>query len=465
MSVLVVGLSHRTAPIDLLERAVLDADGAAGLAARLRAGDHVHEALVLSTCNRLEVVVEAGTFHGALEEIGVALGALTGLSRDQLTDHLFVHYDDRAVAHLFELACGLDSLAVGESQVLGQLREALAVAQRHGHLGPSLNPLVQQALRVGKRAHAETSIDDVSRSLVALGLDRARDVLGDLTGARTVVVGAGAMSGLAVATLVRQGVSDLVVVNRTQERAERLAAAHGVRSLPWADLASAVGSADLVITCTGAVGHVLDEGTLARARGAAGRSGAPLTLLDLALPRDVDPAVTRLRGATLWGLAELQQAAGGSAGPSLPGPGASSSSGPEEAEAVTAVRGLVATEVAAYLTERHAARLGPTLAALRTSAGRVVDAEMTRLDQRLPHLPDDERAEVRHTVQRVVDKLLHTPTTRVKQLQAGYDEVPADYAHALRELFDLDSREVAVVSSPPLGVVEKATERRKGGRS
>ncbi|KUG51782.1 hypothetical protein AVL62_07450 [Serinicoccus chungangensis] len=447
MSALVVGLSHRSAPISLLEQVVLDDEASHRLASRLRAGDHVHEALVLSTCNRLEVVVEAGTFHGALEEIGAALTEVGGLTRDQLTEHLFVHYDDRAVAHLFELACGLDSMAVGESQVLGQLRQALAQAQRHGHLGASLNPLVQQALRVGKRAHAETGIDGVSRSLVTLGLDQARAVLGDLGGARTVVIGAGAMSGLAVATLVREGVGDVVVVNRTPARAARLAEQHGVRALPWADLAAAVGSADLVLTCTGAVGHVLDEPLVARARSHAGRSGAPTVLLDLALPRDVDPTVTRLRGVHLWGLADLQRPAQERTDPGTGEPGP-----------VEAVRGLVTSEVAGYLAERHAARLGPTLAALRTSAARVVDAEMSRLDHRLPHLPEDERAEVRQTVQRVVDKLLHTPTTRVKQLQAGYDEVPADYAHALRELFDLDSREVASVSTPPLGVVERAAD-------
>ena len=450
MSVLVVGLSHRSASIDLLERVVLDGAAARVLGSLLHGGEHVEEVLVISTCNRLEVVVEAATFHGALEEVGAALGDLTGLGRDALTEHLFVHYDDRAVSHLFELACGLDSMAVGESQVLGQLREALARAQQEGHLGPSLNPLVQQALRVGKRAHAETTIDEVSRSLVSLGLDRARTVLGDLDAARTVVVGAGAMSGLAVATLVREGVGDLTVVNRTDARAERLAAQHRVRTAPWADLAPVVGAADLVLTCTGAVGHVLDIDALAGARSAAGRTGSPAVLLDLALPRDIDPAAGRLRGVHLWGLAQLQQET------------VASRTGLEgEPVAVTAVRGLVAAEVAGHLTERHAARLGPTLAALRTSAARVVDAEMARLDQRLPHLPDDERAEVRQTVRRVVDKLLHTPTTRVKQLQSGVDE-PADYAHALRELFDLDSREVAALSTPPLGVVERVAGARSG---
>lgn len=444
MSVLVVGLSHRSAPIDLLERVVLGPDAARVLATRLRAGEHVEEVLVLSTCNRLEIVVEAATFHGALEEIGGALGELSGLTREELTTHLFVHYDDRAVAHLFELACGLDSMAVGESQVLGQLRDALARAQRHDHLGPSLNPLVQQALRVGKRAHAETAIDDVSRSLVTLGLDRAREVFTSLSSIRTVVLGAGAMSGLAVATLLREGVSDIVVVNRTPERAIRLASTHGLRSADWSDLAGEVGAADLVLTCTGAVGHVLDDTTLDRARAAAGRAGTPTVLLDLALPRDIDPDIALLPGVHLWGLADLQQDNTGCSG--LEGTS-------DEPAPVVAVRELVTSEVASYLTERHTARLGPTLAALRTSAARVVDSEMSRLDQRLPHLPDDERAEVRRTVKRVVDKLLHTPTTRVKQLQAGR-EPAADYAHALRELFDLDSREVAAVSTPPLGVVD-----------
>ncbi|MFK5688693.1 glutamyl-tRNA reductase [Ornithinimicrobium sp. LYQ92] len=447
MSVLVVGLSHRSAPIDLLERVVLDAEGARGLATRLRAGEHVEEVLVLSTCNRLEVVVEAATFHGALEQIGVALGEISGLGAEELATHLFVHFDDRAVCHLFELACGLDSMAVGESQVLGQLRDALARAQRYGHLGPSLNPLVQQALRVGKRAHAETAIDDVSRSLVTLGLDRARSVLGELGGARTVVLGAGAMSGLAVATLVREGVTDLVVVNRTPERAARLAAQHGMRSAGWSELAEEVASADLVLTCTGAVGHVLDAATLARGRAGTGRDEQPVVLLDLALPRDVAAEAAELPGVHLWGLAELQQEASGASAEDAPD---------AEAGPVRAVRELVTSEVASHLTERHTARLGPTLAALRSSAARVVDAEMARLDQRLPHLPEDERAEVRHTVRRVVDKLLHTPTTRVKQLQAGRE--PADYAHALRELFDLDSREVATVSTPPLGVADSVSE-------
>lgn len=442
MSVLVVGLSHRSAPIDLLERLALGPEGTGRLAGQVHGGEHVEETLVLATCNRLEVVVEAGTFHGALAEVGEALCELSGLSREDLTPHLYVHYDERAAAHLFSVATGLDSMAVGESQILGQLREAFTDARRRDHLGPALNPLLQRALRVGKRAHAETTIDEVSRSLVTLALDRAAGVLGDLTSARTVVVGAGAMSGLAVATLARAGIEDVVVVNRTRERAERLAQLHDVRSDSFDRLATLVGSADLVITCTGASGHVIDAETLARARCGAGRSSAPQVLLDLALPRDVAPDVTRLTGVRLWGLAELQT------------DGARLDLASESA--LGDVEQLVAGEVADYLVERRTTRLGPTLAALRASAARVVDGEMTRLDQRLPELAADDRAEVRRTVQRVVDKLLHTPTVRVKQLQAAGE--PGDYAHALRALFDLDPHEVVVETSPALDVPREVTE-------
>ena len=221
MSLLVIGLSHRTAPIALLE-AVAGAPAGA-LAHRVAASDAVAESVVLTTCNRLEVYAEAVTFHGAVAAIGEALAEVSGVDRAELTAHLYVHYEDRAVAHAFAVAAGLDSMAVGEAQVLGQLRDALRAGQRAGTVGESLNSLLQQALRVGKRAHHETAIDTVSRSLVEAGLDEAERQLGDLESRTVLVLGAGGMSSLAATTAARRGVAGILVANRTLARGERLA--------------------------------------------------------------------------------------------------------------------------------------------------------------------------------------------------------------------------------------------------
>lgn len=431
MTVLTVGISHHSAPIALLEDMALGPIAAADLSARLTLSDTIDEVLVLATCNRVEMVMEVQAFHGALRDAGEALAATTGTTLDELTDHLYVHYDERAVSHLFLLACGLDSMAVGESQILGQLRESLAIGQRAGQVGPVLNKLVQQALRVGKRAHTETQIDAVAGSLVELGLAHARQVVPDLTQANVVVIGAGAMSGLAAATVSRTGAGALHVVNRTIERGQRLALAHDGIAHQWDDLPWALAQADVVITCTGSLGYVLGADLVAQARA---EREQPLAILDLAMPRDVEPAVSEAPGVQVWGLAQLQvaQAAKHSA---------------SSTDAVAQVRDLVTGEVAVYLTHRRASRVGPTVAALRARADQVVASELGRLGSRMPHLSADEFDEVRLGIQRVVDKLLHTPTVRVKELEAT-DDV-GDYAHALRDLFDLDPHDVAAVSTPP----------------
>jgi glutamyl-tRNA reductase len=430
VSVVVLGLSHRSAPISVLESVALDADRAAALARTVRSGENIGEAIVLATCNRVEVYADAATFHGAVTEIGAALATAAGVPLADLREHLYVHYEDRAIAHAFTVACGLDSMAVGEGQILGQLRDALRAAQTDGQVGGALNSLFQQALRVGKRAHAETGIDRVSVSLVESGLEHAARTLGPLEGTRVLVVGAGSMSSLAATTVSRLGARELVIINRTHAKAEHLAAATGGLALPFAALESALAQADLVISCTGAVGHVVSA-EVAQAASAT-RAGAAQVYVDLALPRDVDPAAGTLPGVEVFGLAELGEAmaAGGESGPDL-----------------VAVQDMVTAEVAAYLTGRRAQAVAPTVAALRTRAADVVAAEMIRLEQRLPTLGEQTRAEVQLAVHRVVEKLLHTPTVRVKQL-AG-EGSGGDYAQALRDLFDLDPHDVAAVSVPP----------------
>lgn len=432
MSVLVIGLSHHTAPMSLLE-AVARASSA-DLAARVRASDAVAETVVVATCNRLEVYADAVTFHGAVAAIGESLAASSGVALGDLSAHLYVHYEDRAVAHAFSVASGLDSMAVGEAQVLGQMRTALRNAQHAGTAGESLNSLFQQALRVGKRAHAETAIDTVSHSLVEAGLEGAVEIVGPLAGAHVLVVGAGGMSSLAAATAARRGVGELTVVNRTTAKAHRLADDAGGSARPLAELDAAIAAADIIISSTGALGHLITADQVARAR--AGAGARTQVFLDLALPRDVDPATGDLPGVYLIGLAELgARLAAESSTATLP--------------EVAAVCDLVTGEVASYLTGRIAKSVIPTVAALRSRAADVVDAELGRLDQKLPDLDAATRSEVQRTVHRIVEKLLHTPTVRIKELTSG--GAGGDYAAALRALFDLDPHEVATVSVPPDG--------------
>ena len=349
MSVVVLGLSHRSAPIALLEAVALDPDRAAALAIAVRSGENVNETLVLATCNRVEVYADVLTFHGAVAEIGDALAAASGVPLAELREHLYVHYEDRAVSHVFSVASGLESMAVGEGQILGQLRMALGSAQQRGQAGGVLSALFQQALRVGKRAHSETGIDRVSVSLVEAGLRRAADLLGPLADTRVLVVGAGSMSSLAATTISRLGSADLVIINRTLAKAEHLAAATGGHAVPLADLEVALSEADLVISCTGGLGQVITAQTLINEGGS--RTNGPRMFMDLGLPRNVAPDVADLPGEYVVGLSELDQILAGES---------------QYTPDVKAVSDLVVAEVAEYLISRRAQEVAPTVALLRS---------------------------------------------------------------------------------------------------
>jgi len=428
MSLLVVGLSHRTAPVRLLEQTSLTEELVGKLLGDVAGSEHVAEAVAVATCNRLEVYAEVTKFHGALAAISELLAQYTGVPRDVLTGHFYVHYDDRAAWHLFTVACGLDSMVVGEPQILGQLRSALAVGQRVGTAGPYLNELVQQALRVGKRAHSETALDKAGQSLVTAALDLAVPAEAADPG-RVVVVGAGSMSALAATTIRRRYPNAaLTVLNRTPERARRLADAVDAVAAPLTELPAHLAGADLLLSCTGATELVLtaDQFTAARAG-----SGEPITLVDLAMPRDLDPALAdlpRVRVVDLERIAQDQRET-----EQRPG-----------RDSLDQVARIVDAEVEAYHRLRAASAVAPTVTALRCMAAEVVSAELDRFHGRTAGLDERTRGEVEQTVRRVVDKLLHEPTVRVKQLTVGDGGVT--YAQALRELFNLDPRTAVAVS-------------------
>ena len=431
MSVLVVGISHRSAPVSLLEQVTVGV-AEPGVLDDLRATGPVGEAVVVATCNRVEVYADTEGFHAGVDAVSDLMSRLSGVPLDDLKRHLYVHWEGQAVLHLFEVACGLDSMVVGESQILGQLRRAYAEA-RDGSAGPTLHELFQKALKVGKRAHSETGIDEAGRSLVTVGLERAVAAVGPLEGRSVLVVGAGSMGALAGATLRRAGCGPVVVANRTLDRAQRLAASLDGRGVGLDELDTALVDADVVVTSTGATGVVVSRELVERAVDK--RDGRPLALLDLALPHDVDPAVRQLPGVTLIDLASLQEVL-------------------ETTEAgadVEAVRGIVTEEVAQFLAWQRAAKIAPTVVALRSRAEAVVDAELARLTSRLPQLDETATAEVEAAVRRVVDKLLHTPTVRVKELHEAPEGL--SYADALRELFGLDRAAPAAVTATPLKAV------------
>ena len=444
MSVLVVGLSHKSAPVSVLERAAVSGDTLGKLLHDVARLPDIAETFVISTCNRVEVYAEVDRFHGGVAGVCELLSRHSGIPVQELTGNLYVHYEDRAVQHLLAVSSGLESVVVGEDQIIGQVRSALKLADDQGTLGRSLRDLGRLALRAGKRARAETGIDRLGLSLVSVGIERAVGS-GDLSGVNVLVVGAGAMSGLAVATAARAGAAKVTVANRTREKAERLASgvAKGVASAvaDFTDLPAAIASADLVISCTGAAGLVITEPDVRRALDERSAVGT-LVFLDLAMPRDVAAEIDDLPGVRVIDMDELSGTGGGVG-----------------ADDVAAVRMIVEEEFAAYGSAVRAARVTPTVVALRTKAATVVDAELSRLAGRLTDEGVSGHAleEIAQTVRRVVDKLLHAPTVRVKELASSPDG--EEYAAALRVLFDLNPRTVdavthAEVESPNLTNLE-----------
>ena len=442
MSILLFGVSHRSAPVSVLEQLSIDEADQGKIVDRVLQSPLVTEAMVLSTCNRVEVYAVVDAFHGGLAVVGQVLSEHSGMSMGDLTKYAYVRYSEAAVEHLFAVASGLDSAVVGEQQVLGQVRRAYGTAEANRTVGRVLHELAQRALSVGKRVHSETAIDAAGASVVSVALGMAECRLGGLTGKTAVVIGAGAMGALSVAHLTRAGVEHIHVLNRSLSRAQRLARKireSGVRAQALAldRLPGALADADVVVTCTGAISTVVSLADVHHALASARRDEAahPLVICDLGMPRDVDPAVAGLPGVWVVDVERVQHEPSAHAA----------------AADVDAARHIVAAEVATYLAGQRMAEVTPTVTALRQRAADVVEAELMRLENRLPGLASADREEVARTVRRVVDKLLHAPTVRIKQLASapGGDS----YAEALRELFELDQTAVDAVAAGELPVV------------
>nr|WP_170306766.1 glutamyl-tRNA reductase [Mycolicibacter kumamotonensis] len=444
------GVSHRSAPVSVLEQLSTAESDQVKIVEQVLESPLVTEAMILSTCNRVEIYAVVEAFHAGLSAIGQVLSEHSGMSMTDLTKYAYVRYSEAAVEHLFSVASGLDSAVVGEQQVLGQVRRAYASAEANNTVGRVLHELAQRALSVGKRVHSETGIDAAGASVVSVALGIAAKQLGDngLQERSAVVIGAGSMGALSAAHLARAGVERIHVVNRSLSRAQRLArkirdTGVAADAVALDRMAATLADADVVVCCTGAVSPVVSLADVHHALADGDRDEAtqPLVICDLGMPRDVDAAVSGLPGVHVIDMERIQRE-----------PSAQVASSDTDA-----AHGIVAREVATYLAGQRMAEVTPTVTALRQRAADVVTAELLRLDHRLPDLDTAQREEVARTVRRVVDKLLHAPTVRVKQLASspGGDS----YAEALRELFELDPTAVdAVATAGELPVVPNAMD-------
>jgi glutamyl-tRNA reductase len=422
MSLVVVGLSHRTVPLELLERMTVPAEKLPKALGDLAGRDFVSEAVILSTCHRTEVYAVAERFHGAMQDIRHFLSELAFAPPEDFSDHLFTYHDEAVASHLFAVAAGLDSVVLGESEVLGQVRSAWERAREEGAAGTRLSALFRHALEVGKRARSETAIGRGVTSLSQAAVDMVTARLGTLDGTRLVVLGAGEVgSGLAGDLAASEADTDVVVASRTRQRAVALAHRVGARAVDLDTLPEALADADVLLTSTGSPTVVLTAADLGDVVGRRAAGAPPLLVVDMGMPRDVDPAVGRLPGVTLLDLADLR---------------AFVQVGIDERrKEVGRVREIVAQEVVRFVDATAERQVAPTVSALRDRAEELRVGELERHRARLDGLDADQREAVAAVTRGLVNKLLHQPTVRLKE-SAGSARGER-LSEALRELFDL----------------------------
>ncbi len=414
--------------MDLLDHIAAHLPDDAQLRRDILSSDYIAETMIVRTCNRIEVIADVSRFHGSVQDVARSISKHTSISLDELTPHLYVHFEDRAVHHLFAVSSGLDSMIVGEQQILGQVRSSLKAAQESGSAGRVLNEVGQSALRVGKRIHSETGIDRHGASVVSVALNQASLSLASIADSRVLVVGAGAMGVLAVQTLQELGVTDISITSRTSEKSHAVAAERGIKAIELDQFAASLGDKDLVVTATGAHGYTIDFEMAKSAIDA--HSAGPLVFVDLALPHDVDPECAALPDVVRIDLGDLAQAPGSQA---------------SQAD-LSASWQIVDEEVAEFMAAQAVLKVEPIVVSLRAKADGVLESELNRLRLKHPEMSDEFAQAVEHSMRRTLSSLLHTPTVRIKQFAS--DPEGLKYAEALHTLFDLDPEAVDFVAQP-----------------
>lgn len=419
MSIVVIGINHRTGPVQLLEKLMIHETVMPHALRDLTLRDDIREAVVLSTCNRTEVYVVAERFHSAYDDICEFLRETSGIPTSEITPHVYSQFEDEAVKHLFQVAAGLDSAVLGESEIIGQVRNAWETAMNEGASRSSLNLLFRYALEVGKRARTETGISRSTASMSHAAVEMAEDILGSLAGKRVLVVGAGEMGEGVAAALSREGVSHITVVNRTEARGEALAEKVGARVSRFENLEAELSAADVVIACTGAGSHVVTYDIMRNARAAI---ETPLLVVDIALPRDVDPRVVELPGVTLRDLDHLSEWA---------------QRGIESRAAeVHQVQTIIDEEVERFNNDQVQRQAAPLVAQLREVVDELRASELERFSSRMAALTPEQRELVETVTKGIAAKLLHTPSVRLREA-AGTPQGERLSA-AVRDLFNLD---------------------------
>ena len=421
MSLVVVGLNHKTAPVDLLERLAITEEMLPKALHQLATYEHVLEGAVLSTCNRIEVYAVVSKFHGGAQDVRNFFAEFCHIAPEEFVDRLYTYHDEGAVRHLFRVAAGIDSMVIGESEILGQVRRAFQHAAAEGMVQRKLNYALRQALRVGKRARSETAIGRNPVSISSAAVELARQAFSDhtLEGRRVVVVGAGKMGRLAMQALHQAGARDVTVVNRGEERARDAEATFDVKIRPFDELGDAVSEADIVLTSTTATEAVIGE---ALVRSAISERMEPLFFVDIAVPRDVDPEVGELSGVVVKDIDDLRGVVESGVGSRL--------------TEVSSVEAIIEQEIDHFLEWEKASEIGPTVATLVRRADLLRASEIAHMRKRLGTLTAEQEEALDQLTRKIVAKLLHPPLNKAKELSSS--KQGHTYLAALRELFELD---------------------------